>query len=80
MTTSEAFEPFINFCRAERHVSDSTLAKYQDCFRVWLFPYVGDRAVAEISRPDVLSLRQAMVARPLSIARQYSVIMASRVS
>jgi integrase/recombinase XerD len=75
MTTSEAFEPFINFCRAERHVSDSTLAKYQDCFRVWLFPFLGKRAIAEVNRMDVLTLRQAMVDRPLSVARQYSVIM-----
>lgn len=75
MKISGAFEPFINFCRAERHVSASTIAKYQDCVRVWLLPWLGEREIPELNRMDVLSMRNSMLDRQLSVARQYSVIM-----
>src|SRR5579863_4496828 len=75
MKTSEAFGPFLSFCQAERHVADSTLAKYRDCFESWILPAFGKLEVSEISRMGVLELRQAMVDRNLSIARQYSIIM-----
>src|ERR1017187_6166317 len=75
MTTTEAFEPFVSFCQSERHVSASTIAKYRDCFRSWIGPRLGQKSVTDISRLLVLELRQAMVDRQLSIARQYSVIM-----
>ena len=75
MNTSQAFEPFISFCAAERQVAPSTLAKYRDCFTSWIQPSFGGVEVAEISRLGVLELRQAMVDRHLSVARQYSVVM-----
>jgi integrase/recombinase XerD len=75
MKTSEAFEPFISFCQAERHAAPSTVAKYRDCFDSWLRPWLGEKGVSEITRLLVLELRQAMVDKQLSIARQYSVIM-----
>src|SRR5436190_23153141 len=74
MTLSEAFEPFINYCRAERYVSPSTLAKYRDCFKSWLLPRLGSKELTELNRLEILDMRQAMVERQLSIARQYSVI------
>jgi integrase/recombinase XerD len=75
MKTSEAFGPFLSFCEAERHVAPSTLAKYRDCFESWIRPTFGSKDVSEISRLSVLELRQAMVDRHLSMARQYSIIM-----
>jgi site-specific recombinase XerD len=75
MKTSEAFGPFLSFCQSERHVAPSTLAKYRDCFESWIEPTFGNKDVSEINRLSVLELRQAMVDRHLSIARQYSIIM-----
>ena len=75
MKTTQAFEPFIMFRQAERHAAPSTIAKYRDCFDSWLSPWLGGREVSDISKLLVLELRQAMVDRQLSIARQYSVIM-----
>jgi site-specific recombinase XerD len=75
MKISEAFSSFLSFCTAERHVSASSTAKYQDCFKAWLSPTLGSKEVQAVTRMDVLELRQAMVDRQLSIARQYSVIM-----
>lgn len=75
MKISLAIKPFINYCQSERHAAASTLAKYQECFECWLSPSFGLKGIQELSRLDVLSLRQAMTDRHLSIARQYSVIM-----
>jgi integrase/recombinase XerD len=75
MTTSEAFGPFLSFCQSERHVAPSTLSKYRDCFESWIQPIFGRKDVSDISRLAVLELRQAMVDRNLSVARQYSIIM-----
>lgn len=75
MTLSEAFDPFVSFCQAERHVASSTTAKYRDCFDSWLKPWLGKQQVSELGKLQVLELRQAMVDKQLSIARQYSVIM-----
>jgi site-specific recombinase XerD len=75
MTVSEAFEPFINSCRAERDVAASSIAKYRDCFQVWISPWLGDRDLTEVNRIDVLEMRKAMLDHQLSTARQYSIIM-----
>ena len=75
MKVSQAVTPFINYCRAERDSATSTLAKYQECFDCWLSPWLDDKDLADISRLDVLNLRQAMTERQLSIARQYSIVM-----
>src|SRR5260370_20815174 len=75
MKISEAFGPYLNFCQSERQVAPSTLAKYRDCFESWIRPTFGKKEVSEISRLAVLELRQAMVDKQLSVARQYSVIM-----
>src|SRR6266436_6898038 len=73
MNISEAITPFLNHCHAERHVADSTLAKYRECFDCWLSRCLEGQALEDISRLDVLGLRQAMTDQHLSIARQYSV-------
>src|SRR5262249_20891831 len=74
MIVSDAFGYFLQYCRAERHVSNSTLEKYQDCFRSWLSPWFGQNEVSAVNRLHVLQMRQSMLDRNLSIARQYSVI------
>ncbi len=75
MIVSDALGHFLNYCRAERHVSSGTLAKYTDCYTSWLAPWLGQLEVENINRLQILDMRQAMVDRPLSIDRQYSVIM-----
>ncbi|MBI4446679.1 MAG: tyrosine-type recombinase/integrase [Acidobacteria bacterium] len=74
MKVSEAVDPFITHCQAERLVAGSTLAKYQDCFRSWIFPWLGTRDLEAISLLDVLRMRKAMVEKGLSTARQYSIV------
>jgi integrase/recombinase XerD len=75
MQLSDAVPSFISYCQSERHAAATTIAKYQDCFRSWLLPWAADLEVKDITRLKVLELRKAMVAKKLSIARQYSVIM-----
>jgi site-specific recombinase XerD len=75
MIVSEAFGHFLVYCRAERHVSDSSLNKYRDCYNSWLSPWFGQHEVSNINRLLVLDMRQAMMNRQLSAARQYSIIM-----
>jgi site-specific recombinase XerD len=75
MNTTEAYERFLDYCRAERHVSPSSLEKYRDCFSSWISPWFGGQAVTSINRLQVLDMRQAMMDRQLSVARQYSIIM-----
>src|ERR1700683_5443175 len=57
MKVSEALEPFINSCRAERDVSATSIAKYRDCFRVWILPWLGERDLTEVNRMEVLAMR-----------------------
>jgi integrase/recombinase XerD len=75
MIVSDAFGHFLTYCRAERHVSDSSLHKYRDCFSSWINPWFGQMEVGSINRMKVLDMRQAMMDRQLSVARQYGVIM-----
>jgi integrase/recombinase XerD len=75
MNTQEAFGQFLTYCRAERHVSDSSLKKYRDCFSSWLSPWFGQQDVSRITRLHIVDMRQAMMDRQLSVSRQYGVIM-----
>ena len=75
MTISETFVPYMSYCESERHVAPSTLAKYRDCFESWVRPFFGSKDVSALNRLMMLELRQAMVDRQLSIARQYSIMM-----
>ena len=62
-------------CQAERLAAISSVHKYRDCFRAWIGPWLGDCELASLTRGQVLDMRSAMVARNLSAARQYSVLM-----
>jgi integrase/recombinase XerD len=69
-----AVEPYLTFCRAERHNASETLSKYRECFRSWILPHLGDKELESLTRIDILGLRQVMVERGLSLARQYSIL------
>jgi integrase/recombinase XerD len=75
MIVSDAFGHFLKYCRAERHVSDSSLHKYRDCFSSRISPWFGQQEVGTITRLKILDMRQAMMNRQLSVARQYGVMM-----
>ena len=63
MIVSDAFGHFLKYCRAERHVSDSSLHKYRDCFSSWISPWFGQQEVGTITRLKILDMRQAMMNR-----------------
>lgn len=75
-TVAQAFEPFLIHCRVERQHSAETQTKIRECFRSWILPHFGDLTLTDIKPVHVLSFRQAMSAKKLSIARQYSLLMA----
>lgn len=70
-----ATEPFLIYCRAEKHYAAETLDKFKECFNSWLLAHLGDIAVSDLKPIHVLSFRQAMTSRNLSISRQYSLLM-----
>ena len=74
MNVSEAAKPFFIWARAERQYAEQTVAKLRDCFAAWLLPQLGRLDLEHLSRKHILDLRQAMVTRRLSLARQHSVL------
>jgi len=76
MTVAEAIEPFLLYCRVERQYSPESQSKMKDAFRSWLFPHFGALELTAIKNMHVLSFRQAMAVKELSIARQYGLLMA----
>lgn len=76
MNIREAHNLFLSYGRAERNYAPETLIKLKDCFNAWILPTLGDIAVSEMTRADVLRLRNAMLDRGIGINRQYSILMA----
>jgi integrase/recombinase XerD len=76
MTIREAHNLFLSYGRGERNYAPETMIKLRDCFNAWILPALGDLAVADLSRMDVVGLRNAMLDRGVGISRQYSVLMA----
>ena len=74
MQTSHAAEAFFTYARVDRMYAAETQIKIKDCFRSWILPAFGAREVESLSVMDILEFRRAMVDRPLSIARQYSLL------
>src|ERR1022692_2313534 len=74
MQTSHAAEAFFTYARVDRMYAAETQIKIKDCFRSWILPAFGAREVESLSVMDILKFRRAMVDRPLSIARQYSLL------
>lgn len=75
MTISEAIEPFIEYCRSVRHASPATIGKYRDTFKCWIIPYFGYKDLLQLNAMDILKLRSVMYNKPVSVSRQYSVVM-----
>jgi integrase/recombinase XerD len=75
MIVSDAFGHFLNHCRSERHVSPASLQKYHDCFSSWIRPWFAEMEVEQINRLRILDMRQSMMDKQLSAARQYSIVM-----
>src|SRR5579884_2163604 len=74
MLLTNAAEPYLAFCKAERQNAPETLGKYRECFRTWIIPYLGNKELETVTRLEILGLRQAMLERGLSISRQYTVL------
>jgi integrase/recombinase XerD len=75
MQVKEVIEPFLIYCKAERLNRPETQSKYEDCLKCWIVPLLGERELECLTRLDILALRDAMVSKGLSVARQYSVLM-----
>ncbi len=75
MILSDTIQPFLTYSQVERLNAAATQEKYQDCFRTWIVPALGNGEVEKISLTDILELREAMFRKGLSVARQYSVLM-----
>ena len=76
MKINEIHNSSLSYGRGERNYARETLVKLADCFRAWILPVLGDIEVEDLSRMDVIRLRNAMIDRGLGISRQYSVLMA----
>jgi site-specific recombinase XerD len=74
MQFNEAMKHFLLYGKAERQYAHETQIKHRDCFASWLLPAFIGRDVETLTRFDVLALRDAMVRRGLSAARQTSIL------
>jgi site-specific recombinase XerD len=79
MTLNEAQKAFLTYGRGERAYSRETLTKLSDCFNTWLIPVLGQIEIENLTRMDVVSLRNAMIDRGIGTNRQYSVLMAMKI-
>jgi site-specific recombinase XerD len=74
-TLSELVPEFLLYAEAELRFAKESVTKYQDCLRRVLF-ILGDRAVTDYSKNDLLRLKQYLLARGLSVSRQVSILLA----
>jgi len=65
---------FLVYGRAERQYARETQIKHRDCFSSWILPTFGDRDIESLVRYDILHMRDRMVERDLSSARQSSIL------
>jgi integrase/recombinase XerD len=79
MKIEEAHNLFLSWGRGERNYSPESLLKHRDCFNAWILPKLGAKELADLTRMDVVALRNTMLDRKLGIARQYSVLMTLKV-
>jgi len=72
---SGVLEPFLLYCRVEKQYSLESQQKTKEAFDSWLLRYFGEIELSALKPMHVLSFRQAMAEKNLSIARQYSLLM-----
>ncbi len=65
---------FMVYGRVERQYAYQTQLKHRDCFQSWILPFFSEREIEEVGRFDILRMREAMIARNLSPARQSSIL------
>jgi integrase/recombinase XerD len=79
MKVSTAVNQFMVYGRVERQYALETQAKHRDCFQSWILPFFSENEIEEVGRYDILRMREAMLSRQLSAARQTSVLAAWKV-
>ena len=79
MKILDLYNSFLSYGRGERNYAQETLVKLADCFRAWILPVLGEIEIEDLSRMDIVRLRNAMVDKGIGISRQYSVLMAMKV-
>jgi integrase/recombinase XerD len=68
---------FLLWAKVEPQFSPETVQKYGDCLRqVWKL--VGDKAITEFSKTDLLRLKSLWLSRSLGVSRQTSILLALR--
>lgn len=70
----DALQPFLIHCRVEKQYAPQSQLKIKECFDSWLLRHFGHLPVSGIKPVHILTFRQAMNERNLSIARQYSLL------
>jgi len=75
ISVRSAMEPFLIYCRVDRQYAVETQQKFKECFDSWILRHLGDLAVCDLKPLHLLRFREAMAARNLSVARQYSLLM-----
>jgi integrase/recombinase XerD len=73
---AQFIESFYIHCRVEKQYAPESQAKVKECFDSWLLKHFGHLRLDEIKPTHLLQFREAMAGRSLSIARQYSLLMA----
>ena len=68
MQVKDVIEPVLTYCKAERLNRPETQTKYEDCLKCWIIALLGERELEGLGRLDVLTLRDAMVSKQLSVA------------
>jgi len=74
MKVSTVINHFMVYGRVERQYAYQTQLKHRDCFQAWILPFFSEREIEEVGRYEILRMREAMVTRNLSSARQSSVL------
>jgi integrase/recombinase XerD len=75
MRVSQAVEQFIIYGRVEKQYAPETQSKIKECFDSWLLRHFGNLDLLKIKPAHVLTFRQAMDDKKLSVSRQYSLLM-----
>lgn len=75
MTIKELYSSFLSYGRGERNYSKESLVKLRDCFHAWIVPVLGEIDIENLTRMDIMNLRNAMLDRGIGVSRQYGVLM-----
>jgi integrase/recombinase XerD len=74
MKVTTISDSFLLYGRVERQYAFETQLKHRDCLSSWILPFLGGKEIEDVTRFDILRMREVMVSRQLSVARQTSVL------